>query len=498
VNRCCGSSQYQCGEISNSKQYIDVYYMDSKNTLTSKSKSKTTTKSPNSLRKTRKVSPRRIKSLEKKVGDKKERTSNYLKIMCKDPGECLGFGRELDKLYDLFDGYNMQHALFPIRLLSKGANGFVVHIAYYNQGYVSYAILKNALKPGADNLMYEAFVGLNYINQQTRYFPCFLETYSVLRHKTKNVYKNMMRADTIENIDNLDNAFEDITKQVVQTKKSSFDLKHACSGELMNAILIEYIPQPILFNDYLNESLNFSWKIHYELPAILLQIYAVLDALKFEFTHYDLHTKNVALYEIPNDKYIYMVYHLEDRSTVRIPTQYIAKIMDYGRSYCPSSDIYYNEICDIPECSHDPSEPCGRKQGHRFFVEKPSAEEHYISTLDTNISHDLRLASIVRKFLQSENVYRAPLENLLNDVKYEGSYGTPEISCDSKICDVEDMFYRLIEYIKTPGFSVYTNRFDDDYTLEGTMDIYLDRSKELRFTGNTRPDQSVTPMDEDE
>ena len=46
----------------------------------------------------------------------------------------------------------------------------------------------------------------------------------------------------------------------------------------------------------------------YTVINILFQIYSVLSVLQYEFTHYDLHPKNVLLYKVSNDGYITMNY----------------------------------------------------------------------------------------------------------------------------------------------------------------------------------------------
>jgi hypothetical protein len=433
----------------------------------------------------KKISPTRIVSLEKKVTNTKLRTSAYLKAMCKDARDCLGFGRELDKLYTLFDGYNFKYAIYPLKMLSHGDNGFVVSVPFHNQGYTSYSILKNSMKPNADSLAYEAFVGLNYINKQTRYFPCFLETYALLRYKTNDYLNEMKDKTKIGNIQNLENYFTNTTKLVTINPNHPdwFDLKNACNNQVLNAVLVEYIPHPVLLSEYLKSLDN--WKVQFELPILLLQVYAVLNTIKTEFTHYDLHTHNVALYKIPSGNHIRMVYHLENGSKVEFLTRYIVKILDYGRCYCPMVQTYYAALCKEPNCSHPKGEPCGNIQGHTWFVTKNhTPNPTHIAVLDSNRSHDLRLASIVGQSISG--MAYSSFHTLLKSVVFESTYGTSERKCDdTRICDVEDMANRLIKYLTMPSYvAQYISSFNP-IMLEGTMDIYLNRSKELRFTAYT-------------
>ena len=455
------------------------------------SKSKSKTKSP--LKQSLNVVPKARKtmkkhsSFEKKIEDVDERLAKYLRKMCPDAGDCLGFGRELDRLYKLFDGYSFDHVVFPIRLLANGANGFVNHLAYVKNGYVSYAILKNAKKPESDNLMYEAFVGLNYINKQTRYFPCFLETYAALKHIDYSVYMDMRDQYGVDGITDLSQQFKNVTKKLVIPPDyyGNMETRFACEMPVLNALLIEFIPRPISLFKYMSAWAKSDWMTHFELPVILFQIYAVLNSIKHEFTHYDLHYENVMLYEIPNGKHIIMKYHDESGDVISFPSRFIAKILDYGRSYCPQVDTYYKSICQ--HCNKPTGRPCGYNEGHKWFM-TGNEQSYYIGVLDTNISHDLRLGAMVRELLIQRKAFKLPISGLLKQIKYGSKYGTREDSCptEDRICDVEDMYESLNAYVNNSVFeSYYETEFDPQH-LEGTMNIYLDRSKELSFVGHTK------------
>jgi hypothetical protein len=433
------------------------------------------------IRKTLKIH----QSFEKKIYDIDDRLATYLRKMCPDAGDCLGFGRELDKLYKLFDGYSFKHILFPIHILASGANGFVNHLVYVKNGYVSYAILKNTKKPQSDNLMYEAFVGLNYINKQTRYFPCFLETYAALKHLDYSVYMNIGQESTVDSVSDLSKQFKNVSKELmIQKNGRQLDVRFACEMPVLNALLIEFIPRPISLLKYISKWVNSSWIIHYELPVILFQIYAVLTAIQHEFTHYDLHYENVVLYEIPDGKHIMMNYHDESGDVVSFPSRFIAKILDYGRSYCPFVDDYYKSVCY--HCNKPAGHPCGHDEGHRWFL-NGNEQSYYIGVLDTNISHDLRLGAIIREFLKQHGALKRPISSLLKQIKYSSRYGTREYSCptEDKICELEDMYEALKSYVTDQVFETNYNHFNAQM-LEGTMNIYLDRSKELSFVGNNK------------
>jgi hypothetical protein len=70
-----------------------------------------------------------------------------------------------------------------------------------------------------------------------------------------------------------------------------------------------------------------------DLINVLYQIYMPLSTIANEFTHYDLHKGNVVIYEPKKGYYIDYTYILNDETKVEFKSRYIAKIIDYGRSF---------------------------------------------------------------------------------------------------------------------------------------------------------------------
>ena len=80
-----------------------------------------------------------------------------------------------------------------------------------------------------------------------------------------------------------------------------------------------------------------------------------------------------------------------------------------------------------------------RNVGYNFFDKEGTKDNHYISSMSKNISHDLRLASIVAK--GSKKMRKIFGKTII----YELKYGTPEKKTDNgeNLHNVTDMFHFL-------------------------------------------------------
>jgi hypothetical protein len=110
-----------------------------------------------------------------------------------------------------------------------------------------------------------------------------------------------------------------------------------------------------------------------ELPHILFQVYAVLTALASDrtFSHNDLHESNILIYTIPNGDRVTMTYkNAVGGETVSFQTRYIAKIIDYGRVYCPESPGIHKALCAAKACAPN----CGIKAGF-YDILKPTKKK---------------------------------------------------------------------------------------------------------------------------
>ena len=135
-----------------------------------------------------------------------------------------------------------------------------------------------------------------------------------------------------------------------------------------------------------------------------------LATLANHFNHYDLHRENVLIYQPIKGKYIQYRYVLDNGDVVEFKSPYIAKLIDYGRSFFKdeestnpltnSSFSIYETICKIKKCGKN----CGDKVGFGNVVpEDFPGSFYYISSSKRNMSHDLRLLHELKNFNNIKN-----------------------------------------------------------------------------------------------
>jgi hypothetical protein len=433
--------------------------------------------------KTKKNASKKIIDFMKRTEEK--RKSNYLNIICADSGECLAVGIEIDRIRQFFNRFiNFKYAINPIRSIgTPSANGFIKEIAYTRDGYNSYALLKSSQKPNSDNLMYEYEVGKNFINKQNKYFSCFLETYGLFIYENPESWNSFKDANVNKDLLN--------SLMIIPV-----DYKTGCKKSQYIAILIQHLNNAISFDKFIRNALaetnlvKKKYELNFDVFYILYQIYFVLDVLKDEFTHYDLHTDNVLLYEPVKNGYITYHYHLKSGATVEFHSKYIAKIIDYGRCYYYENDVNnskktYDRTCSITDCEPN----CGEDSG--FAILGPEAYPgsfYYISSQVRNKSHDLRLAYIIKDYIMDSGSIMSLNANILQSIVYETDYGTPELEngAPNAIHNVTDMRMALESFISIGKNKTYNDKYGSTLTKIGDMHIYEDR-RPMEYVKLTRP-----------
>jgi hypothetical protein len=420
---------------------------------------------------------------------------DYFKKICRDSGVCIALAQYAKQIEDYFLGFtDFTYVSSGEKIPTSSANGFVHKILYDREGYTAQSVLKSSKKESADNLLYEYLVG-QYINKKCDIFPCFIRTYGWFKYNSPADWEKMKDSTDITSFDlrdcmtKDDDLFETITqskeKNCVDDKKNPLSIRRectaleyllgfSCKNSKYLSVLIEHI------NSITLTMMAFSNKefiINNEILYVLYQVYMPLSTLRDEFTHYDLHTGNVLVYEPDRRKYIDYIYKLKNGEIIRFKSKYIAKIIDYGRSYfndpsnqdiSGSSKRIYDNICNnVIDCGD-----IGYDYG---FLEMSKYSNR-------NVSKDLSLTAQVKKFIQT---YRSPqntsLLESLNKVDLASTYGAPEKYDNTgtgKIENMSDIHNELKELVlqnKTKNEKEYK-----EFTSLGSLTIY-ETGKPMKF-----------------
>jgi len=387
---------------------------------------------------------------------KTKRREMYLKSICSEAGLCIAFGIETVKIKDFFRNFSFDLVDKVKRIGAPSANGFVNEIRYTKRGYNAYAVLKSTTSYDTDNLMYEYRVG-QFLNKMSFLFPCFLETYGLFKYKTEQNWSQMERTNEVS---------PDVFRTMLDPQ--TFDLKVGCPQSRYMAVLIQHIRGCQIANEILTKD-----RFQHILP-MLFQIYYPLFHMRKNFTHYDLHTNNVVLYEPVPGKYIQFHYKTET-GVISFKSPYIAKMIDYGHSYFKededSKDIY-DKVCQLEECKPD----CGEDFGFSAFPLSNERDFYHIVTQKKNESHDLRFLNMVLnevKTMSTPAWFKGYMDSF--KIEYNHHYGTREKKCKRKQCDVESVYSKLEKIIPLSNVQL------DGYHTEKYGDLYIYGDKPLEF-----------------
>jgi hypothetical protein len=229
------------------------------------------------------------------------------------------------------------------------------------------------------------------------------------------------------------------------------NLEPICDGPMDYGLLIQCIKYGKTF-----KSMNTSFKknpyeyFHLDVPAILFQIYFCIHAMFLNgtyFVHQDLHLENVLLYKLSYGAIQYE-YIMGDRKII-IKSNYIVKLIDYGRSYCIDSPEFFEKI----------KKNC--KKRHGFFLHKKPIDYNH-----PNVSIDLRLLNQFKNFMNNnkEHLLEHDLCDILKDVVFDGNGVTESIynnsRIDMKIMNIFDAFSRLLEYIESDVYKGIQEKYN--------------------------------------
>lgn len=411
----------------------------------------------------------------------KKRRAEFLKKTCNDSGVCIAFGKESAKIFDFFSGFTDFVYLHSTRRVgSVSVNGFIQELKYTRLGYDSYAIMKSNRGPHNDNLVYEYMVG-QFINKMCIQFPCFVETYGLYKYNDDASWTHAR--DTANIANNTLSGLVTLQPNVGLHNWQTMNWDDACQNSKLYSILIQHIKSARSLYDMMN-SATASTFIGRDLLYVLYQIYMPLSTIGDKYTHYDLHTENVQIYEPVRGKYIQYHYHVAGGLVVSFKSPYVAKIIDYGRSYFmdsinDNSKRIHSHICMVGNCRPK----CGDDFGFTFLnSENVFGEFGYIVSQKPNISHDLRLLHMLKPAVTGAFIIKQVINDVVYDVKTRAPFknqGTKENKVagkGGKINNINDAYTALESMIGGLKGVGYNDRHypDDNHNKLGELHIYHD------------------------
>lgn len=201
--------------------------------------------------KTKKIAVRNINDDDDGIDDytRSNNIITHLESICTDSAECLILGQNRKMIVELFDNFkDFRHVTEVTKVGDYSKNGFVLNLQYEKMDYKINALLKSSKNKSSDNLYYEYLVGTKFINRVNKYFPCFIETYRLLRHRSDTLKRKL--DDSHINLKDM-LSLTDLNICDEKSIKNTFEcINNSCKNGENFAILLQYINEPISLGEF--------------------------------------------------------------------------------------------------------------------------------------------------------------------------------------------------------------------------------------------------------
>ena len=402
---------------------------------------------------------------------------------------------------------------------AESSNGYLYKLKYNISDEIMYNVVLKIPQDGpSDNLVYEYLVG-KCINEFCKFYPCFIKTYSIGRFISIDLHNELFRRIGKDSTNTLDKYIELLDKHNIENM-----ILTGCKSNKFLTLFTQYISIKYSLKDYLKKYAYHpsgleKWAIRnecidqlYELTTVLHMIYQLLSSFANKFTHYDLHLENVVLTEVPDNRFIHVIFHYPDGSVLHYNMSYIPVIIDYGHCFVncrqmnetmPSSVDIMKIVCNNdairnpkkPSCRHT----CGNLSGYHYSTNLDEMDEFILASAENNfkdytrknISHDCRLMHEILYYFDFNSLSKGNfiVQNLVigifdNLAKMYNRFGTYEDGDESSktINNIINASDKLTEIISQPEFNIHNDFLLREKKLYGTLHIWTDLSRPFEFS----------------
>jgi len=412
-------------------------------------------------------------------------------LKCKNIDLCANFHENVKNTFNNFYSLQFQTGT-PVFISKNTGNGYVLLIKHKKQKQEVHTVLKFAKfknkKNLPDNLLYEYYVGMK-LNEFNSHYPCLLETYGLYEF---NSYDSLRLFETAPP-KTIKNHLKVVNTKINDMNSFKKIINLSCEEKLgLYAIMMQHFSKSNSLKSISNQNVN-----SLELLKCLIQVYYFLHVNSKTFTHYDLHSDNVLITKAPDNKYFHFTYHFDNGETIEFFSQYLAKIIDYGRCYYEDQSKFFYSLCEESKCqlypklhyfqnkkagSREISESnfqnldCGMNHGYHWFeIVDPRFTYAHINSLYPNPSHDLTLYRNLKK--KSKNAYIAKLKPCLDS---KPVYKVSKLR-EEGVANVSEAFYECVRVFEN-------NKIDDNPVIDKDVMIKLEifgKDKKMKITQNT-------------
>jgi hypothetical protein len=470
------SSSKKSSSSSSKKSSSSSSKNSSSSSSSKKSSSSSSKKSSSSSSKKSNKTEKIKKLLSANIQNRSENLGKMLEVTCKNPDNCIALGYYGDVIKRYFDNFQKLDLIDNTSLKRIGReskNGFIIEVPFKKNNFTAYTALKCSSNEDSDNLLYEYYVGKYFINKYAKMYPCFVETYDLYEFKSNKIYEFIKTTANSNKLSTLSFFKNFITKVDIEEDEPLEDVfGYSCLKNKLLCVLIQHFDNFVSYYDAHTKSLP---RINYDIYNIMYQAYFGLAMLGDNYTHYDLHANNVFLYKpFDGNKCILMRYR-HNGKVFKFKSEYIVKIIDYGRNYFNNGNTNTKEIMETI-CKHIHCEPnCGEKTGYNYIqgnIMDPK-NFHWINPIVPNVSHDLKFANYIQNKTRDFD--------LIEKIHYITHDGTSE----DKSGDENNIrsIFNLLDALESK-----IDIFNDDknekkyanWTVAATMDVY-DDGREYTF-----------------